>query len=165
MFGLGRDQRIAEALEAAVAKIRRMQADHAQQMATLIDEDNSAAAMNRKLRSATNAVNLEALIVDEAHRNARRLVAMHAAGQPTGRRGPHGLTPDKWAWAYAALRHAGVRSAGGGWQVTDLDEAVQRINQSLNDCRRYGLDALRKYNQRNQVDQRRRPTGKWYGRG
>lgn len=154
--GFRKDRRVAEALESAVAKIRQLQADHAQHVARLIDNDNRVTAMNRRLRSATNAIDLEALIADEAHRNAWRLVTLHAAGQPTGRRGAHGLTQDQWYWAHAVLRHVGVRSAGGAWRIGDPDEAERRINQSAVACRQYGLALLRKHNPRNRYDAKKR---------
>lgn len=152
----GRGQRVARALDAAAAKIRQLQTEHAQQLAALINADNSATAMNRRLLADARTVDLDALIIDEAHRNARRLVALHFAGKAISRRGEHGLTHDQWYWAHAVLRNAGIRTAGGGWRIDEMTECLDRINQSRRECQAHGLIAIRRYNKRNRYDRKRR---------
>lgn len=126
----------------------------------LIAEASAANAANRKLLAAAKGIDLESLIIDQAHANARRLVALRAAGRYVSRHnGDHGLTHDQWAWAYAVLRNAGIRSQSGGWRVNDVDEAYRRIDQSLRQCQSHGLKMVRRFNHRaRHYKRRRRPS-------
>lgn len=152
----GRGQRVAKTLEAAASTIRRLQMEHAQQLAALIDEDNNATAMNRRLLADTRTIDLDAIIIDEAHRNARRLVALYFAGKAVSRRGEHGMTQDQWYWAHAVLRKAGIRTAGGSWRIHEIGECVARVNRSRQSCHAHGLDILRRFNVKNRHDRKRR---------
>jgi ribosomal protein L29 len=103
---------------------------------TLIRELSTLRTQNRALQAMLPKTKRSSSTVRRAVADAHTLVMNAWSGDATGRLAmeAHGMTKSRWAWAVALLRFAGIVStgrkrwrAGLEWLVTDLDDAVWKL--------------------------------------
>lgn len=105
-------------------------------LTALFRELKALRAENRALKTALPKTQRYSSTVRRAVVDAHMLIVNAWSGQPTGRlvMGQEGMTKQRWAWAVALLRYAGIVGSGRRrwrsgleWVVTDLDDAVWRL--------------------------------------